>query len=137
MAPLLRLLPWQHTLVMDHFGRGCKESQGNSTKNSSVSLGLGFLYFWKHSLYRCIFYPCPLALPLHIQQSWSGSKTLTLYKMEDIFPIFFSILTSFHHSECPSKPKAGGCRMFSPNMLYYTCIFNIAVFNFASIMWID
>lgn len=62
VAPLLSLLPWQHTLVMDHFGRGCKELQRNITKNSREFGSQLSQYFWKHSLYRCIFI-LPLALP--------------------------------------------------------------------------
>ena len=50
VAPLLSLLLWQHPLVVDHFGEGWVQRIAEKHRgNSSVSLGLGFLYFWNHS----------------------------------------------------------------------------------------
>lgn len=58
MAPLLSLSPWQHTLVMDHFERGCKELQKNITKNSRES-GPGLSVFLEAVFVQMHFYPAP------------------------------------------------------------------------------
>lgn len=97
MAPLLSLSPWQHTLVMDHFGRGCKELQRNITKNSR-EFGSQLSVFLDAFFVQMHFYPAPDS-PLCVQQSWNVSKTLTRSKMEGIFlscfpPSHLSIIRS-------------------------------------------
>lgn len=78
---------------------GVQRITGKYHENSSVSLGLGFLYFWKHFFVQMHFFlPLPLALALCcpvVMQHAQSSQT---------FPIFLSILTPFHHSDCLSKP---------------------------------